>query len=128
MLPPGKMADAEIMRRTVRKVFETWDWSHTWGWDYPMAAMTAARVGEPELAIDILMLDKPEYNNHYLLNGHCFQSANEDLPVYLPGNGGLLTATAMMAAGWDGAPDKHAPGFPDDGSWIVQWEGLKPLP
>lgn len=128
ILPPGKMANSQIMRRTVRKVFKTWDWSHTWGWDYPMAAMTAARIGEPELAIDILMLDKPEYNNHYLLNGHCFQSANKDLPVYLPGNGGLLTAAAMMAAGWDGAPDKHAPGFPDDGSWIVQWEGLKPLP
>jgi hypothetical protein len=31
----------------------------------------------------------------------------------------------MMAAGWDGAPDKNAPGFPSDGSWIVKWEGLK---
>ncbi len=128
MLPPGKMADREIMRRTVLKVFESWDWSHTWGWDYPMAAMTAARVGEPELALDILLLDEPGYNNHYLLNGHCFQSKNSDLPVYLPGNGGLLTAVAMMAAGWDGAPDRHAPGFPDDGNWIVQWEGLSPLP
>ena len=25
---------------------------------------------------------------------------------YLPGNGGLLYAIAMMAAGWDGAPDR----------------------
>jgi hypothetical protein len=125
MLPPGKMADPEIMRRTLRKVFESWEWSQTWGWDYPMVAMTAARVGEPELAVDALLLDRPK--NRYLLNGHCFQNKN-DLPVYLPGNGGLLTAAAMMAAGWDGAPDKHAPGFPDDGNWIVQWEGLKPLP
>jgi protein-glucosylgalactosylhydroxylysine glucosidase len=129
MLPPGKMADREIMRRTVRKVFDSWDWSQTWGWDYPLVAMTAARVGEPKLALDALLLDKPEYNNHYLLNGHCFQNnKNNRLPVYLPGNGGLLTAVAMMAAGWDGAPDRHAPGFPDDGSWTVQWEGLKPLP
>ncbi len=128
MLPPGKMANNEIMRRTIREVFDNWDWSHTWGWDYPMAAMTAARVGEPELAVDILLLDGPEYNNHYLLNGHCFQSNNDDLPVYLPGNGGLLTAVAMMAAGWDGAPDSNAPGFPDDGTWTVRWEGLKPLP
>jgi hypothetical protein len=30
-----------------------------------------------------------------------------------------------MAAGWDGGPDKPAPGFPADGSWVVQWEGLK---
>lgn len=129
MLPPGKMADREIMRRTVRKVFDSWDWGQTWGWDYPMVAMTAARVGEPELALDALLLDKPGYNNHYLLNGHCFQSSkNNRLPIYLPGNGGLLTAVAMMAAGWDGALDRHAPGFPADGSWTVQWEGLKPLP
>ena len=125
MLPPGKMVDSEIMRCTVRKVFEKWDWNQTWGWDYPMAAMTAARVGEPELAVDMLLLNSPK--NHYLLNGHCVQNTS-DLPVYLPGNGGLLTVAAMMAAGWDGAPDRHAPGFPDNGSWIVQWEGLKPLP
>ena len=38
-------------------------------------------------------------------------------------------ATAMMAAGWDGAPaGKNAPGFPDDGNWVVKWEGLNPAP
>ena len=31
---------------------------------------------------------------------------------YLPGNGGLLYAVAMMAAGWDGAPTNHAPVSP----------------
>ena len=45
---------------------------------------------------------------------------------YLPGNGGLLYAVAMMAAGWDGAPENPAPGFPNNGSWTVRWEGLKP--
>jgi hypothetical protein len=46
----------------------------------------------------------------------------------MPSNGGLLTAVAMMAAGWDGAPKRNAPGFPDNGQWVVRWEGLKPLP
>jgi hypothetical protein len=47
----------------------------------------------------------------------------------LPGNGGLLYATALMAAGWDGSPaGKDAPGFPDDGSWVVKWDGLKKAP
>jgi hypothetical protein len=50
------------------------------------------------------------------------------LTIYLPGNGGLLTAVAMMAAGWDGAPDRHAPGFPDDGSWQVRWENFHRMP
>ena len=43
---------------------------------------------------------------------------------YFPSNGGLLYAIAMMAAGWDGAPVKHAPGFPADGRWVVRWENL----
>jgi hypothetical protein len=48
--------------------------------------------------------------------------------LYLPGNGGLLTAAAMMAAGWDGGPDRPAPGFPSNGKWVVRWEGLRRLP
>jgi hypothetical protein len=63
----------------------------------------------------------------YLPNGHNFQMEHV-LPLYLPGNGGLLYAVAMMAAGWDGAPKRHAPGFPDDGTWIVHWEGLRAAP
>ena len=47
---------------------------------------------------------------------------------YLPGNGGLLYAVALMAAGWDDAPERNAPGFPDDGDWAVQWEGLLAAP
>lgn len=53
----------------------------------------AIRLGEPETAIDILLMDTPA--NRYLLNGHNYQNAA--LPCYLPGNGGLLTATAMLA-------------------------------
>jgi hypothetical protein len=123
-LLPGGMADRETMRRTLLKVRDSWQWEHTWGWDYPLAAMTAARVGEPSLAIDFLLMDTPK--NRYLPNGHNYQRPG--LTIYLPGNGGLLAAAAMMAAGWDGAPDRHAPGFPDDGKWVVQWEGLHPLP
>jgi hypothetical protein len=50
------------------------------------------------------------------------------LTIYLPANGGLLYATAMMAAGWDGAPKKSAPGFPDNGQWNVCWENLRAAP
>jgi hypothetical protein len=121
---PGPGIDRETMRRTLHWVWDNWNWPDTWGWDYPMVAMCAARLGEPERAIDALLLDAPK--NHYRLNGHNHQRPG--LTIYLPGNGGLLYATAMMAAGWDGAPKKHAPGFPDDGNWTVHWEGLRPAP
>ena len=44
--------------------------------------------------------------------------------LYLPGNGALLTAIAMMCAGWDGCEEPLNPGFPKDGQWNVRWEGL----
>ena len=47
---------------------------------------------------------------------------------YFPSNGALLYAVAMMAAGWDGAPKRNAPGFPGGGRWVVRWEGLNRAP
>lgn len=119
---PNDDIDKTTMTRTLEKVMASWNWQRTWGWDYPMVAMNAARLGRPEIAIDALLMDVQK--NRYLNNGHNYQDDN--LPLYLPGNGGLLTTVAMMAAGWEGAPDKHAPGFPEEG-WVVKHEGLTPL-
>ena len=121
---PCEGVDREMMRRALAGVMRSWNFDTTWGWDYPLIAMTAARVGEPETAVDALLMDTQK--NTYLANGQNYQDAR--LTVYLPGNGGLLTAVAMMAAGWDGAPDVPAPGFPRDGRWTVRSEGLSRLP
>ena len=88
-----------------------------------MVAMNAARMDELQNAVDALLMDKR--TNTYLPNGHNYQ--DNRLRLYLPGNGGLLTAVAMMCAGWDGQ-EKQNPGFPADGSWDVRWEGLIPMP
>jgi protein-glucosylgalactosylhydroxylysine glucosidase len=117
---PGIGIDRAVMDRTFTWIWSHWNWPTTWGWDYPMLAMTAARLGRPAEAIDALLLDTPK--NVYRANGHNHQRPG--LTIYLPGNGALLYAVAMMAAGWDGAPDRPAPGFPADG-WVVRWEGLR---
>jgi hypothetical protein len=110
------------MARTFDKIWnETKDgcqWMF-WGCDFPMMAMTALRLGRPKEALDALLSD--HFNNAVLANGFNYAGSSP----YLPGTGGFLWTVAMMAAGWDGCPDKHAPGFPDDGSWVVKWEGLK---
>lgn len=121
MLPAVEGVDRETAHRTLLKVWQTWDWKRCWGWDFPWFAMAAARLGETDLAIEALLLDAAT-KNHYDERGVC---TGGPCP-YLPGNGGLLYAVAMMAAGWDGAPGSHAPGFPNDGTWTVRWEGLKP--
>jgi hypothetical protein len=123
-VPQTPLIDPNVMKSTLDSVLKDWDWPSTWGWDYPVMAMTAARLGEPQKAVDALFLDAEK--NRYLANGHNYQSAR--LPLYLPGNGGLLSAVAMMAAGWDGCPDRKCPGFPNDGKWNVRWEGLKRMP
>ena len=124
VVPPTPMIDREVMRATLDDVLENWDWDSAWGWDFPVLAMTAARVGDPRTAVDALLMDKPK--NEYLRNGHNPQRGNR-LPVYLPGNGGLLAAVSLMVGGWDGA-DGPAPGFPKDGTWDVRFEGFAPWP
>jgi len=123
-LPSTPLIDVSWMGRTVDFVLKEWDWPSTWGWDYPVLAMTLARLGRGEDAVNALLMVTPK--NRFLTNGHNYQRPN--LPLYLPGNGGLLAAIAMMTAGWDGAPDQSAPGFPDNGDWSVHWEGLSPMP
>ncbi len=136
---PGDAVEVKTMERTLEAVLKTWDWeAKIWGWDYPMIAMTATRLGRPDLALEILLRDGP--NNRYLPNGHCPQRSDEasvanptgrsrkrEIAVYLPANGALLSAVALMVAGWDGATEKY-PGFPKDGSWTIRAEGLSPLP
>lgn len=124
MLPfVPRMMNRNIMRHTLEWVWNHWNWDKTWGWDYPLTAMNAARMGEPDKAVAALLMDKR--TNTYLNNGHNYQDAR--LRIYLPGNGGLLTAIALMCAGWDGSQTPN-PGFPKDGTWDVRWEGLNPLP
>jgi protein-glucosylgalactosylhydroxylysine glucosidase len=123
LLPPVRGVDRDTMGRTLDWIWDNWEWADTWGWDYPMVAMSAARLGDPDRAIAALLRDTPK--NVYRRNGHNHQRPG--LTIYLPGNGGLLYAVAMMAAGWDGAPDRHAPGFPAKG-WVVRWEGLRRAP
>jgi hypothetical protein len=115
--------DRDAMRRTLSRVMKDWQWAETWGWDYPLVAMTAARLEQPSVAVDALLMDTPK--NRYHPNGHNYQRPG--LTIYLPGNGGLLSAVAAMAVGWDGSRTRHAPGFPADG-WTVRWERLRGLP
>jgi len=122
-IPPYTLLyNIEKMKQTLDWVMLNWNWPSTWGWDYGMIAMAAARLGEPETALQALLIDTQK--NTYLKNGHNFQTADR-LRCYLPGNGALLAAVAMMCAGWDGCQEPLNPGFPKDGQWNVRWEGLQ---
>jgi len=111
VLPLTKLVDKRILSNSLDTIMKKWNWKSTWGWDFPMLAMSAASLGRSRLALDFLMMDTQK--NSYLANGHNHQDAR--LAIYLPGNGGLLTAVAKMCI-----EDQ----FPHDGKWNVRWENL----
>ena len=157
-LLPGKGVDKETMRRTLRAVESDWDLRQTWGWDYPMVAMTAARLGEPDKAVDWLFFDAR--NNKFGVSGmtprvhldahaQAFvpsaagagvqapppgQAVGQDGPGYSRAaetyfpSNGSLLAAVAMMAGGWDGSTGPAPGFPKDGKWVVRAEGFKPLP
>jgi hypothetical protein len=120
---PGVRIDTAIMLNTYKKITGDYDYWNKWIWgtDFPMFAMCAARLGKTQDAIDWLLYETDR--NLYLPNGANFGGA---IPItYLPANGGLLWAVAMMCAGWDGAPERYAPGFPANGLWKIKFENLR---
>jgi hypothetical protein len=120
MLPETALVDKTIMRNTFDWIMQNWSWNKTWGWDFPMVAMTATRLGLPDKAVDALLM--PIQTNTYLPNGHNYQ--DDRLTIYLPGNGGVLIAAAMMFGGYDGSGEH--PGLP--AGWKVKTEGLRRMP
>jgi len=122
-LPATQGLDTAMMHATFNWIDKNWRWEDTWGWDFPLTAMCATRLGLPDKAIDALLM--PVQKNRYLPDGHNYQDGR--LRCYLPGNGGLLSAIALMCAGYDGA-GRANPGIPQNGKWTVRWEGLSPMP
>lgn len=112
VMPETRLVDKKILGNSLDTIMKKWNWNTTWGWDFPMLAMSAASIGRGEQALDFLLFDAPK--NRYLLNGHNFQDATR-LMIYLPGNGGLLTAIAKMCVSDE---------FPHNGKWKVRWENL----
>jgi hypothetical protein len=138
---PGKGVDRATMARTLDAVLDHWDLRQTWGWDWPMLAMTATRLGRPELAVNFLLTEQKNFQFgvagmtprvHIVaddaphaagigVDGPGYRRAAE---TYFPSNGSLLLAVALMVAG-EGEGQSN-PGFPRD--WVVRSEGIRPLP
>ena len=114
MLPPSPEVNAQVLENSLNALWDKWKWESTWGWDYPMLAMSAAYLNKPDWAVDYLSMKT--IKNTYLTNGHNYQRS--DLSIYLPGNGGLLAAVALLCV-------KDA--WPKDGKWDVKWEKLSSL-
>lgn len=82
-----------------------------------MLAMSAARNGETDRAIDWLL------HPLFVFDDVGMPVGGVRVPTpYFPGSGALLYAVAMMAKGWDGSVG-DGPGFTRE-KWNVRVEGL----
>ncbi|KAF9887861.1 hypothetical protein FE257_009521 [Aspergillus nanangensis] len=115
LLPPTAGVDVSVVNVTMDRIAQTWDLAKSYGWDFPMLAMTSLRLGDPNQAVA------------YLLDAH-FQFDDVGNPVgtvvptpYFPASSSLMLAVAMMAGGWDGQEKGH---FPE--KWQARAEGFSP--
>jgi hypothetical protein len=114
MLPPDERLNVTRFRSAVADVHRAWNASAAVGWEPPLLAMAAARTGDADRAVDLL------------LGGLRFDDAG--LPLggsratpRLSASGGLLMAVAMLAGGWSEMPGKHWPR-----GWTCAAEGFAP--
>ena len=114
-LPASTYIDQKILENTVNTIDSVWNWQTCWGWDFPLATMNATLLNNPQKAIEYLLMDTPK--NNYLLNGHNYQ--RDDLKLYLPGNGGLLAAVAMLCQQNDINNN-----FSELNNWNIKYEGF----
>ncbi|KAF3044356.1 hypothetical protein E8E12_009345 [Didymella heteroderae] len=107
-LPPDPRINETVFNNTIAKVHETWNFSFSYGWDFPLLAITEARRGDAERAISQLL----DVNNAFNELGMPEGGTRVPTP-YFPSAAGLLLAVGMMAGGWDGQ---------EGGIWPKEWE------
>ncbi|KAH7138309.1 Six-hairpin glycosidase-like protein [Dendryphion nanum] len=113
-LPPDPRLNLTTFNKTVDKVYQSWNFTYSYGWDFPLLAITAARLGDAEKAIHWLL----DVDNKFDEVGMPVGGARVPTP-YFPASAGLLLAVGMMAGGWDGLSGPIVPG-----AWDVKIEGF----
>jgi hypothetical protein len=126
-LPATPKVDVATARRTFAAINAHNGLDRWLSWQMGQGGMTATRLGQPDVAIEILTnTARPA---RFMPSGYVRRPRDPDGAVaYLPANSAFLAAVGLMAGGWDGAPAGPAPGFPKDGKWEIRAEGLLPMP
>jgi hypothetical protein len=121
ILPDTPAVDLLTALRTADKVWEIWGDTKIRGWGRPVLAINSARIGNPNRAIyHLTAYDYWKFDDA----GFAIRGGDGGTPPpFMPGNAGFLLAIAYCVAGWQGA-EVETPGFPQDGSWVVDHEGI----
>ncbi|KAF7156279.1 hypothetical protein CNMCM5623_009672 [Aspergillus felis] len=102
LLPPTPGVDVGIVNATMMKINQVWNLTNSYGWDFPMLALTATRLGNQQQAVDYLLNPVFQFDDV----GNPIGGTRVPTP-YFPASSSLLLAVAMMAGGWDGDEGPH---------------------
>ncbi|KAH2989204.1 hypothetical protein KXV25_009399 [Aspergillus fumigatus] len=116
LLPPTAGVDVGVVNATMMKINQVWNLTNSYGWDFPMLALTATRLGDSQQAVNYLLDPVFQFDDV----GNPVGGTRVPTP-YFPASSSLLLAVAMMAGGWDGDEGPH---FPSD--WNAKTEGFTP--
>jgi hypothetical protein len=116
LFPPTPGVDIGIVNATMMKINQVWNLTNSYGWDFPMLALTATRLGNSQQAVDYLLDPVFQFDDV----GNPIGGTRVPTP-YFPASSSLLLAVAMMAGGWDGDEGPH---FPN--GWNAKTEGFTP--
>lgn len=108
----------DTMRATLRLSVDEFNFNNAYPGDDRAYAMAAARLGEADIALEMLLKNAPT-NTFNEKNGQ-WQGF---FPLLTSSNGQLMYAVAMLAGGWDG----DAGGFAWPRGWDVKAEGFMRL-
>lgn len=115
LLPPTLGVDISVVNATMEMISQTWNFTESYGWDFPMLAMTSLRLGDVDQAVSYLLNDNFNFDDVGNPIGTVVPTP------YFPSSSSLLLAVAMMAGGWDGEEGVH---FPQE--WTTKVEGFVP--
>jgi hypothetical protein len=113
-LPSDSHFNETVFNNTIAKVHETWNFPFSYGWDFPLLAITEARRGDAKRAVSWLL----DENNAFDELGMPEGGTRVPTP-YFPSAAGLLLAVGMMSGGWDGSKGMTWPE-----GWDVEAEGF----
>jgi hypothetical protein len=111
---------SETFQRTLDLTYQTWNFDNSYGWDFPLLAMTSIRTGDIEGAVGWLLDDAFQFDDVGMPMG-----GSRVATPYFPASGSLLMAVAMMAGGFDSDGGNTVERFPE--SWKAIAEGFQPL-
>ncbi|KAF9529462.1 Six-hairpin glycosidase-like protein [Crepidotus variabilis] len=113
-LPPSTDSpfNTTTLNATLDKINSTWNFTASYGWDFPFLAMNAARMGNPQQAVKWLL------DPNFAFDDIGMPIGGSRVPTpYFPASAGLLWAVGMMAGGWASEPKSKL-----EDRWPNGWE------